>query len=181
MFIFKLISSKNPSNISSTHGWTLIELITVLAVFILLTGIGTPNLNKWLQHQTESTVFNTLYHLCVFARTLAVKENHYLTLCASEDLKHCGGPWNKTIIVFSDFNKNETVDENEQLFRAITLPKTTPCLEWNASAHRQYLQFKPSGATNGTAGHFKFCDTVINAIQKKIVVSFNGRTSLKSL
>ena len=166
---------------SPCRGLTLIELIAVLAVLMLLTGIGFPNLNRWLQYQAESTVFNTLHHLCVFARTRAVKENSYLTLCASEDLKHCGSPWNTTIIVFSDINKNETVDSNERLFKAVTLPETTPCLEWRAGSKRQYLQFKPSGASNGTAGHFRFCDSVNSSVRKKVVVAFSGRTSLKSL
>lgn len=170
-----------PAKTHSNAGLTLIELISVLAILMILLGAGLPNLSTWLQHHTESTILNTLHHLSSFARTRAIKENTYLTLCASNDNKTCHGEWNKTIIIFSDSNKNETVDADDRLFKAITLPKATPCLEWKASAGRQYLQFKPSGATNGTSGHFKFCDTVHNPIENKLVISFNGRTSLKKL
>lgn len=178
----KIVPSPCPGKYrKNTQGWSLVELLSVLAIMMTLTGLGVPNFNLWLQQKTEASVLKTLYHLCNLARTRAVKDNSYLTLCASEDLQHCNGRWNKTVIVFSDMNKNETVDKGETLYKAITFPKTTPCLEWKAGAHRQYLQYKPTGASNGTAGQFKFCDSVSNTIKKAVVVSFNGRTSLKNL
>ncbi|WP_101759668.1 GspH/FimT family pseudopilin [Oceanicoccus sp. KOV_DT_Chl] len=162
-------------------GLTLIELISTLSISIILVTVGTGPMSKWLQYQTESTVFNTLFHLTTYARTLAVKENRYLTVCPSLDQRQCGGNWNKTIIVFTDHNKSETVDKNEDLHMVLEMPESTPCLTWNASAKRQYLQFKPSGAANGTAGHFRFCEEAHSALNKKVVISLNGRTSLRSL
>ncbi|MFA7552723.1 MAG: GspH/FimT family pseudopilin [Spongiibacteraceae bacterium] len=166
---------------AALRGFTFIDLLTTLSIFMVITFLGIPNFSAWLQRQAQSTVFDTLHHLSTFARTKAVKENTYLTLCASHDNVNCTGEWNKTIIIFSDPNKNETVDGDERLFKVLTLPKSTPCLLWNAGAQRQYLQFKPSGAINGTAGHFRFCDSVNNSIETRLVISFNGRTSLKSL
>ena len=186
MCVFKTIAApttKAPRKIPvpPNQGWTLVELMSVLTIIALLIGMGVPSLGKWLQRSSESTAFTTLSRLCTLARTLAIKENRYYTLCASEDLTHCGGPWNKTLIVFSDGNKNEVVDADDRLIKTITLPQTTPCLQWNAGAYRQYLQFKPSGATNGTAGNFKFCDPIERIYQKQLVISFGGRTALKSL
>jgi Tfp pilus assembly protein FimT len=84
-------------------------------------------------------------------------------------------------MVFSDNNKSESIDDDDDtLFKLIQLPKSTPCLYWNLDK-RQYIQFKPSGAINGTAGHLKFCDDVSSSYNKKLVISFNGRTSLKNL
>ena len=163
------------------RGFTLVDLLTTMSVLMIIACIGIPNMTGWLHSQAQSTVFNTLHHLCALARTRAIKDNNYMTVCASDDLTKCGGLWNKTVIVFSDSNKNEQVDNNDVLYKAITLPGTTPCIEWNSGARRQHLQFKPSGATNGTAGHFKFCNPTNLAIQKKLVVSFNGRTSIKKL
>ena len=119
--------------------------------------------------------------MIILSRTRAVRENRFFTLCASKDLTRCDGEWNKTIIVFSDHNKNEIVDADDVLLKAITLPVNTPCLEWNASARRNYLQFKPNGSSNGTAGHFRFCDAVNKHYEKKLIVSLSGRTSLKNL
>jgi Tfp pilus assembly protein FimT len=180
MIIAGTAPNRNPSE-RLMKGATLIELITTATIILTIIGTGLPSLSKWLQYQTEITILRSLSHLVTFARTKAVKENQYLTLCASHNRVSCEGEWNKTIIVFNDFNKNETLDNDEILFRIFELAKTTPCLKWNASAGRQYLQFKPSGATNGTAGHFRFCQGVNTAIDKKLVISFNGRTSLKKL
>lgn len=163
------------------NGWTLIELLTVLAVVSILAGVGVPSLSKWFQRQSEASLFKTLYHLSSYARTKAIRERQFLTLCPSEDHRQCNGEWQDTIIIFSDGNRNETLDSDEQLYKAITLPDNTPCLQWRASAGRNYLQFKPSGVTNGTAGHFRFCDQVISNYNKQLVVSFSGRSSLRDL
>lgn len=171
----------SPKNATATLGFSLIELMTVLSVFIIASGIGTPALSKWLQRSAESTAFTSLHHLITFTRTQAIKENTYFTLCPSSDNQKCTGEWNKTLIIFSDANKNEQLDGGERLFKSIALPAVTPCLEWRSGASRQYVQFKPSGATNGTAGHFLFCDGAHSATKKKLVLSFGGRTSLKTL
>ncbi len=171
----------NPALVKTRQGFNLIELMTVMSVLLITMVIGLPGLNQWLQSQKETTVLRSINLLTTLARTRAIKDDQYFTLCASDDQIHCTGSWNKTLIVFNDINKNETVDNEEQLWRVLTLPASTPCLQWNASLGRQYLQFKPSGASNGTAGHFRFCDSVNTVVTKKLVVSLNGRTSLKKL
>ncbi|MBL4826886.1 MAG: GspH/FimT family pseudopilin [Spongiibacteraceae bacterium] len=162
------------------HGWTLIELLVTLSIISLLIGFGIPTLNQSLQRSTEKIAFTMLQRLSYYARTKAIRHNNYFTLCPSNDQVHCGGTWNQALIIFSDQNKNEIVDGSDELFRTFTFGPNTPCIRWNRK-RRQYLQFKPSGASNGTAGHFAFCDPVNTTVENKVVVSFNGRTSLKSL
>lgn len=161
------------------NGFSLIELLATLSVIMLTLAIGVSGLSQWLQYQTESSLFRSLTHLATFARTRAIKDNQYLTLCPSADKTSCNGPWNKTIIVFNDSNTNERVDNGDVLYRVLSLPETTPCLLWQASLGRHYLQFKPSGASNGTAGHFRLCDAIHNSNNKKLVIGLSGRTSLR--
>lgn len=163
------------------NGFSLIELLTTLSVIMITMGIGLSGLSQWLHYQTETTLFNSLSHLTQFARTTAIKDGQYLTVCASIDKITCNGQWNNTIIVFSDINTNESVDDRDVIYRVLTLPKTTPCIQWKAGLGRQYLQFKPSGASNGTAGHFRFCEPIGTTGNKRLVVALNGRTSLRSL
>lgn len=166
---------------TSIKGLTLVELLLVLAIVTTLTTLGIPSLRSGLQRSSEAATFNTLHHLATFARTRAIKEQTYFTLCPSNDDQHCNGSWNQALIVFEDGNRNEQLDEGERLYQTITFAKGTPCLIWNASAGRQYIQFKPSGATNGTAGHFRFCENSRSLLNKRLVLSFSGRTSLKNL
>lgn len=161
------------------NGFSLIELLTTLTVIMITMGAGLSGLSQWLHYQTETTLFNSLSHLTKFARTRAIKDGQYLTVCASTDKITCNGQWNNTIIVFNDNNTNESVDDQDVIYRVLSLPKTTPCIQWQASLGRQYLQFKPSGASNGTAGHFRLCDAIGNTGNKRLVVGLSGRTSLR--
>jgi type IV fimbrial biogenesis protein FimT len=162
----------------NAHGWTLLELLITLAIFSLLVSIGLPSFTESIARNTEKVALKSLQHLNYYARTEAIRRNNYYTLCPSDDLVHCHGTWNKQLIVFSDENKNEQVDGTDVLYRVFQFNDQTPCIEWNRPS-RQYVQFKSSGASNGTAGHFKFCDPVNSSNEYRIVVSLNGRISLR--
>ncbi len=166
----------NNTGLTNNVGLTLVELIAVLAIIAITLGLGIPSLQKWQANSTQSLAFKNLYHLTFYARALAIKENSFVTLCASDDNLHCTGEWNRRLIVFRDDNKNERVDDGEHLLKVHEFPDSTPCLELKVSLGRQYLQFKPTGQVNGTAGHFRTCDDNT----KKMVISFTGRTAYKS-
>jgi type IV fimbrial biogenesis protein FimT len=162
------------------RGVTLVDLLVSLTIIAITLGAGIPSLHKWLQKSAEDTAFKMLFHLSAYTRTEAIKTNDYFTLCPSQNQVSCGGPWNKQLIIFNDSNKNEFLDDEETLFKLISLPNSTPCIQWNLP-ERQYVQFKPTGMINGTAGHFRFCDGEDTLTALKLVISFNGRTSLRSL
>ena len=164
-----------------SRGLTLIELMMALCIIMIITTVGASTLPGFLHKQVENAAFDSLFHLVTFARTKAIHEQEIFTLCASADGISCSGPWNQQIIVFNDNNKNAQVDAGEIVHRQFTLPQGTPCLEWNVGLNRQYLRFKPDGTTAGTAGHFKFCDSAQAQLQKKLVISFTGRTQVRNL
>ena len=164
----------------TTRGITIIELLSILTIISIVTAMGIPSMDHWIQRKTEDTILKSLFHLSVYTRTKAIKANDYFTFCPTKDQISCGGNWNQQVMVFKDSNKNETIDDDDILFKLIRMPATSPCLEWNLKK-RQYVQFKPSGASNGTAGHFKFCDRNNSLTDKKVIVSFNGRTSVRAL
>jgi Tfp pilus assembly protein FimT len=141
--------------------------------------LSATGLGNAIERQSQRTVLHDLYHLILMTRTLAVREETYYTLCASHDNIHCDETWQDRVIVFRDRNKNEQVDNDDSIYRQLLLPNGIRCLEWYSGRH--FLQFKPTGASNGTAGHFRFCDSTNNYLEKKLVVSFQGRTSLKDL
>ncbi len=162
------------------QGLTLIELLSTVSIISLVVAMGIPKMDQWIQQKTEESVLKSLFHLSVYARTEAIKATDYFTFCPTENRISCGGSWNKEIMIFKDSNKNETVDEDDVLFKLINLPESAPCIKWNLKK-RQYVQFKPSGASNGTAGHFRYCEEGDSLIHKKVIISFNGRTSMRKL
>lgn len=176
------MNSSTPLHLSAnrTKGLTLVDILVTLAIVSITLGQGIPALQKWLQRSTEDSAFKLLFHLSAYTRTEAIKANDYFTLCPSENHSSCGGDWNGDIIIFNDSNKNEAIDKDETLHKLISLPANTPCIRWNLPK-RQYVQFKPTGMINGTAGHFRFCDDSNTLTHKRLVISFNGRTSLRAL
>ena len=161
------------------RGLSLIELLLTLTLTLILFGTGIPAFHQWLQKTSEEATFKYLFHLMVYTRTEAIKANDYFTLCPTLNERSCGGPWNGKIMVFRDMNKNEKLDTGEWLAKLFSLPDSTPCIHWNRPK-RQYVQFKPTGMINGTAGRFRFCENHESAIKKELIVSFNGRTALKN-
>lgn len=172
--------SERQSPKQDIRGTTIIELLSILTIISIVTAMGMPSMNQWIQRKTEDTILKSLFHLSVYARTKAIKASDYFTFCPTKNRISCGGNWNKEVMVFKDSNKNEAIDEDDILLKLITMPTTSPCIEWNLEK-RQYVQFKPSGASNGTAGHFKFCDRNHSLDNKKVIVSFNGRTSIRAI
>jgi len=162
----------------SIKGLTLIELLITLTIISVITTIGLPKLNASLKRHSDKTHLKMLQHLVIYARYEAIRNNNIYTVCPSDDQQHCGGQWNRSVIIFSDFNKNEIVDGKDVLYRTHHFPNNTPCILWNRN-RQQYIQFKPTGAANGTAGHIRFCDSTDSTFNHRLVVSFNGRISLR--
>jgi len=164
----------------TASGLSLIELLTCLSIIALLSSLTAPGIGQLLQRRSQQLALETLFHLSVYSRNEAIKFNDYFTLCPTLDSRYCNGQWNNTLMVFKDSNKNESIDSGESLSKLLSLPASTPCIDWRSGAEN-YLQFKPSGASNGSAGHFRFCDQLAQRLDKKVVISLNGRTSIKNL
>lgn len=163
------------------RGWTLVELLVSCAIVATLAGLAVPGLQHWLNRAAQTAMFDLLQHAASFARSQAIIEHRYFTVCGSDNGIHCSGQWRDHIMIFSDDNRNEAIDKGERLYRTFSVADHMPCIQWRASAGRHYLQFRPNGAVNGTAGHFRLCQGTPGQAQHKLVVSLNGRTSLRSL
>lgn len=161
------------------RGWTLPEILVSGATAAILATLAVPSFSDWRQRAAETTAFNLIGHAASYARIRAVRDHRYTTVCASEQGSACDGQWHQHIIVFNDDNRNETLDDDERLLRRFDLPDDLPCVVLKASARRDYLQFKPNGSSNGTAGHFRLCDNDATPHPRRLVVSLNGRTTLR--
>jgi len=170
----------NTKKARTDGGFNLIELLICLAIIALLSSFAGPGIGQLLQRHSQQRALETLFHLSVYGRNEAIRSNDYFTVCPTLDSQNCNGQWNNTVMAFKDSNKNESIDSDETLAKLLSLPAATPCIDWRSAA-KNYLQFKPSGASNGSAGHFRFCDEVAQRLDKKVVISLNGRTSIKTL
>lgn len=71
------------------RGFTLIELMVVLAVLTIVASIGIPNFRVLIQNNNISTQTNGLLGVLQLARSEAVTQRQRITVCPSSDQSTC--------------------------------------------------------------------------------------------
>ena len=93
-------------------GFSITELMVVVAIVAILLGIGAPSYRYITNSYRMSAEVNGLLGDLQYARAEAIREGQYVTACVSNDGASCtggGADWAKGWIVFSDPNNNQTV------------------------------------------------------------------------
>ena len=88
---------------STQHGFTLLELMTALAVLAVLVAIATPSFKSFSANSRTSATANSLMNALAIARSEALHQSMPVAVCASDDAATCDTTdWGKGWIVFTD-------------------------------------------------------------------------------
>lgn len=89
---------------SRNGGYTLIELLTTVAVAAIVTTAAVPGLRSFVQNNRIAAQTNELVASLVLARSEAVTRGVAATICASSDGASCSGAtdWASGWLVFAD-------------------------------------------------------------------------------
>ena len=100
-------------------GYTLIELMSMLAVASILVSVGLPMMSVFFESNRMITNTNDLVAGLNIARSEAIKQQIRVTLCQSDNTTGCSGTgqWEDGWIVFQDPNGNASVDVGERIMR----------------------------------------------------------------
>jgi type IV fimbrial biogenesis protein FimT len=100
-------------------GFTLVEVITVIAIASILAAVGIPNLYNATRSTRISAQANEFVGTLNYARSEAVKRGQRVTVCKSANGTSCAttGNWDQGWIVFVDANNNNTRETTEELLR----------------------------------------------------------------
>ncbi|HEX7326064.1 MAG TPA: GspH/FimT family pseudopilin [Rhodanobacteraceae bacterium] len=158
----------------ATGGFTLTELLTVIAIGGILAMLGAPSLGGLLARTRTASAAASIAGTLRAARTAAVMHNARMLLCPSPDGRQCGpgGTWRRGWLVAADTDHDGQPDAGTAILQTQpSLPAGTNVI---TSDGRGHVAFQPSGSAGGSNVTFTVCHAG-QAQGRSIVVANSGR------
>jgi type IV fimbrial biogenesis protein FimT len=156
------------------RGFTLIELMVTLSVFLILVTVGVPSLSNYLYSQRLNTTTQLIKDSYNQARYEAVTRKKAVTLCPLDaSTGGCGNTWGAGILVYIDENGDGAfVAADDLRLRQADFPDGVAV----SIPSRTQVRISAAGATADTG---TFTITVSGSTdQKSLVISSAGRIRL---
>lgn len=135
-------------------GFTLIELMVVLAIAAILLTLAVPSFRSTIQNNRIASQANDLVATLQLARGEAIKRGVRITVCVSTDQATCTGTnWAGGWIAFADVNANGGVDAGDTLLKVGGALNGGSTLTSAGFASATRIQYQPSGFSD-SAGAF---------------------------
>jgi len=161
------------------NGFTLIELVTALAVAGVVLAIGVPSFQNYISNTRQTTAINDLAGALQLARNSAVSRRVRVTVCKSRDGASCetgsgSGDWSQGWIVFLDPDTPGTRDADEELLRVHTALPGNANFTGNTNVVNR-VSFSPQGLARGSNGTLTYCDSRGEQRANALVISVGGQ------
>lgn len=171
-------------------GFTLMELMVVVAIIAILAALGLPSFSRLVQANAVSNTANTLLADLRFTRSEAIRRGGSVLMCRS-DAPEAGHPacssassgaagrgWADGWIVFQDWNGNGVQDEGEPLLRVQSaLPQIDAISEAGDGATA--FRYTATGRTPITSALLRIGGSRMDgAAQRLVCVNFGGRARI---
>lgn len=153
-------------------GFTLIEMLTVLAVAVILLGLGVPGLRGLIASQQVAAAASGLLSSINLTRSEAIRRG------ARVDLVPAGGnDWSNGWVVFVDGNGNQKPESGEQIIYSHSAVASGISITSNMPG--KYLAYQGSGRTRTNASSqspmFGTFTITVSEHARKVKVNMLGR------
>lgn len=125
---------------TALRGFTLIELMVVVAVLAILATVAVPGMRDFVQQNRLAAQSNELVGSFALARSEALKRGAPVSVCRSADGASCTGNWQDGWIVFADSAAPGAAPAVDELVRVTSELSGTTALNGPA-----YIRYLPSG------------------------------------
>lgn len=144
----------------NVDGFTLFELVTVMAVISIIVLISSPFFTSLLKQNEANKIYYSLKPILTDARTHAYSLHHAVGLCGSNNGATCDSNWNEGILTFLDHNQNRLLDADDQVLSYHSLGLKYGTLTWRGAglSRSSVLLFESErGRLNMSNGSFRYC------------------------
>jgi type IV fimbrial biogenesis protein FimT len=136
------------------RGFSLIELLVVVAIAAVLLGIGVPNMQQYIITSRLAGASNEFFTALTLARSEAVRRGAQVTLATN------GAPnsrdWSSGWTMFVDTNRDGALTAGEEVLRAGTALEAPMTMFANAS-FANFIAFDSTGRITSAGGTFVIC------------------------
>jgi type IV fimbrial biogenesis protein FimT len=163
------------SSFVALHGFSLVELMAVIAIAAILLTIGVPSFSVLLEKQRMTTTVNELFAALNLARSEAIQRGTRVDLVPVD-----GNNWSNGWLVLIDDNGNQKADAGEKIIFTHGAVAAGISITSNfVDDAVKYVAYNGTGRTrtNGDSqvtqvGHFLLQSANLN---RRIVLNFLGR------
>jgi type IV fimbrial biogenesis protein FimT len=158
-----------------SRGFSVIELMAVLAVAVILISLGVPAWKDLVSGSKVSSSRMLLAGTLALARETAVEHGQYLTLCPSADQQQCSGDytaWDQGMILFVDRNADRQHSAGETIVRAIGRIQR---ISIQSSSGRRSIRYSADGSAWGSNLTLRFCVPENASHNRAIILYGSGR------
>ena len=165
---------------SRARGLTLVELLIAVAVLAILTTLALPAFSHLMAHNAMTSSVNLFVSQLHLARSAAVARETHITLCPTTNSRSCDDDhqnWQGGYLIFENTNKNRQLDPGEIII-SHEMATSEKIRIQSSSRHRNRITFLPLGRSWFSNTSIRFCHEDFPDLNRKIVVSNNGRVRL---
>lgn len=157
------------------RGFTLIELMTTLAVLAVSLAVGVPAFAGLKQRMGAASAYHLLTGSLAVARMSAVKHGSPVSVCPSSDGLHCRNDvvWDNGWIVFLDPERNDQPASETAVLQRID--GIGNGLMLRSTGGRTLVRFTPDGWSYGSNVSVRLCAEDEARLLGKVVVNNAGR------
>ena len=158
----------------SRAGFSLVEILTVLAIATVLLLIGVPSYAGLVQSQRASSAMHLLTAHMASARITAITYRIPTVVCPSDRAGGCrrDGDWSQGWLMFFDADGNRQPDSRQDILRDENAP-IHPSLRIVSSAGRTQLRYLPDGRSAGSNISVRLCRE--DKLLARVIVNNTGR------
>ncbi|PBS12262.1 pilus assembly protein [Lysobacteraceae bacterium NML93-0792] len=156
------------------NGFTLIELVTTLAIVAVLLAIGLPGFGEALARLRVQTAMHRVSTDLAMARSSAIMRRSPVVACPGTGMDGCSGgaDWSGGWIVFADPDGNRRPDTVAELLRVSDAPSGAGG-RLRLGATRHFVRYQRDGRSAGTNLTVRVCSG--EALAGEVIVNNLGR------